>query len=140
MRQPGYLARCGQPVHPNDLLGHSCLVLGRGPESGAWRFRIGGKPVFINVRGPIRADSADMLLQLAIEGIGIVRLGEIAVARALQKRDLVPLLEHFEDDTDTYPLWAVLPPGDQRAPKVRVFLEFLLERLGVKPWRIASSK
>jgi hypothetical protein len=30
-------------------------------------------------------------------------------------------------DSETYPLWAVLPPGRNQAPKVTAFLDFLLE-------------
>jgi hypothetical protein len=34
-----------------------------------------------------------------------------------------------------FPLWALLPPGRQRVPKVKVFLDFLIERFGSAPWR-----
>ena len=59
-----------------------------------------------------------------MEGVGIVRLGELAVARALENRWLEPLLLDVQV-SEGYPLWAVLPPGRQRSPKVKVFLEFL---------------
>jgi len=32
-------------------------------------------------------------------------------------------------------LFALLPPGHHQAPKVRVFIDFLIERLGSAPWR-----
>jgi hypothetical protein len=35
-------------------------------------------------------------------------------------------------------LWALLPPGRQRLPKVKVFLDFLTERFGSAPWRNGS--
>ena len=69
-----------------------------------------------------------------MEGVGIVRLGELAVARALENRWLEPLLLDAQV-SEGYPLWAVLPPGRQRSPKVKVFLEFLADRLGSAPWR-----
>ena len=40
--------------------------------------------------------------------------------------------------SEGYPLWALLPPGRQRSPKVKVFLEFLNERLGLAPWRTTT--
>jgi DNA-binding transcriptional LysR family regulator len=79
-------------------------------------------------------DSSDVLLRLAMEGVGIVRLGELAVARALRNGSLEPLLLDVQV-SEGYPLWALLPPGRQRSPKVKVFLEFLTERLGLAPWR-----
>jgi hypothetical protein len=32
-------------------------------------------------------------------------------------------------------LYALLPPGRHQAPKVKVFIDFLIERLGSAPWR-----
>jgi DNA-binding transcriptional LysR family regulator len=82
----------------------------------------------------VSADSADLLVRLAIEGVGIVRLGEIAVARAIQNGLLEPLLQDSHE-SESFPLLAVMPPGRQRALKVKVFLDFLIERFGSAPWR-----
>jgi DNA-binding transcriptional LysR family regulator len=136
---PKYLARHGHPSQPSDLARHCCLTFSRIPGSTAWSFRVDGKEVSVNVKGSIGADSAGILLRLAIEGAGIVRLGEIAVADAVRKGRLKPLLQEFQEPAN-YPLWAVLPPGRQRAPKVKVFLEFLLEQFGKAPWRAPRKK
>ncbi len=73
---PSYLARHGWPAEPADLAHHACLILSRNPGSASWPFRVNGKLTRIDVRGPVSADSADMLLQLAIGGAGILRLSE----------------------------------------------------------------
>jgi DNA-binding transcriptional LysR family regulator len=135
---PDYLERHGRPEQPADLARHSCLTLSRNPESTTWPFRIGKDLVQVDVKGPISADSTAMLLNLAIEGAGILRLSEHVVGEAIQKGQLEPLLLGIEDP-ERYPLWAVLPPGRQQAPKVRVFLDFLLERIGATPWRGSSE-
>jgi DNA-binding transcriptional LysR family regulator len=131
---PKYLARHGRPVQPSDLARHSCLTLSRIPESAIWSFRVNGELVPVTVRGPLSADSADLLVRLAIEGVGIVRLGEIAVANAIRNGLLEPLLQDSHE-SESFPLWAVMPPGRQRALKVRVFLDFLIERFGSAPWQ-----
>jgi DNA-binding transcriptional LysR family regulator len=136
---PQYLARRGRPSEPSDLAQHSCLTLSRIPGSAVWSFRSDGKQLSVNVKGPVSADSAGMLLRLAIEGAGVVRLGEIAVAGPIHKGLLEPLLQDFQQ-SESHPLWAVLPPGRQRAPKVKVFLYFLLEQFGKAPWRNAQAK
>jgi DNA-binding transcriptional LysR family regulator len=135
---PKYLARHGRPVQPSDLARHSCLTLGRPPQSATWSFRINGRPVPINVRGPLSADSAELLVKLAIGGAGIVRLGELAVARAIEK-GLLEMLLQDSHEPESYPLWAVLPPGRQRALKVKVFLDFLIGRFSSAPWRTNSG-
>jgi DNA-binding transcriptional LysR family regulator len=136
---PGYLARHGRPVEPADLVRHACLTLNRNPGSASWPFRINGKLTRIDVKGPVSADSADMLLQLAIGGAGILRLSEHVVARSIHEGLLQPLLQDAQDP-ETYPLFALLPPGRHQAPKVRVFIDFLIERLGSAPWRMGVKR
>jgi DNA-binding transcriptional LysR family regulator len=113
---PSYLARHGRPVRPADLVHHSCLTLSRNPGSSTWRFQVGGELVRVDVKGPVSADSTEMLLGLAIEGAGILRLSEHIVGEAIRKRQLEPLLQDVQDP-HKYPLWALLPPGANRLRK-----------------------
>jgi len=131
---PDYLVRHGSPLVPSDLALHPCLTLNSSPAPTTWLFEKDGETVAVEVSGPVSADSSDVLVRLAVEGVGIVRLGELAVARALISGALVPLLQDVQVK-EGYPLWAVLPPGRQRSPKVKVFLEFLAESLGRSPCR-----
>jgi hypothetical protein len=41
-------------------------------------------------------------------------------------------------DPEIYPLYALLPPGRHQPPKVKVFIDFLIARLGCAPWRTGS--
>ena len=132
---PSYLAKHGRPVEPSDLVRHACLTLSRNPGSASWPFRTNGKLTRIDVKGLVSADSAEMLLQLAIGGAGILRLSEHVVARAIREGLLQPLLQDAQDPK-TYPLFALLPPGRHQTPKVRAFIDFLIERLGCAPWRM----
>jgi DNA-binding transcriptional LysR family regulator len=125
-------------VEPADLVRHACLTLSRNPGSASWPFRVNGKLTWIEVKGSVSAGSADMLLQLAIAGAGILRLSEHVVARSIHEGLLEPLLQDAQDP-QTYPLFALLPPGRHQALKVKVFIDFLTERLGSAPWRRASD-
>jgi DNA-binding transcriptional LysR family regulator len=136
---PKYLADRGRPMKLSDLARHDCLNLSHIPGSATWSFRAKGERVQVDVKGPVVADSAHMLLRLAIEGVGIIRLGDIVVARAIQEGFVEPLLQDLQEP-ENYPLWAVLPPGRQRTPKVKVFLDFLMERFGSAPWRNKRGK
>jgi DNA-binding transcriptional LysR family regulator len=131
---PGYLAKHGRPIRPSDLLTHSCLILSRNPGAANWTFQVKGRLVRVDVKGPISADSADMLLKLAIQGAGILRLSEHVVAGSIDDGLLQPLLQDMQDP-EAYPLYAILPPGRHQAPKVKAFVEFLIERLASAPWR-----
>jgi DNA-binding transcriptional LysR family regulator len=131
---PKYLARYGRPVHPFDLARYDCLTLSHFPGASRWPFQIDGQLVQVDVKGPVAADSAHMLLKLAIEGMGIICFGDNVVARAVRQGDLEVILQDFQQP-NRFPLWAMLPPGRQRTPKVKVFLDFLIERFGPAPWR-----
>jgi DNA-binding transcriptional LysR family regulator len=135
---PSYLAHHGRPAEPADLTRHACLILSRNPGSASWPFRVNGKLSRIDVKGPISTDSASMLLQLAVGGAGIVRLSEHVVARSIHEGLLESLLEEAQDP-ETYPLYALMPPGRHQASKVRAFIDFLVEGLGSAPWRPGSA-
>jgi DNA-binding transcriptional LysR family regulator len=136
---PAYLARHGRPVHPSDLEKHACLTLSHLAGSRIWTFAAGGEIARVEVGGPATADSAHMLLKLAISGAGIIRFGDIIVGNAIRDGLLVPLLEDWQEP-GTFPLWALHQAGRQRVPRVRAFMEFLSECFGGSPWRARPSK
>ena len=136
---PAYLAKRGTPLHPHDLARHMCLTLSHVPNSRLWLFNIGGDSVEIEVNGPVVADSAHMLLKLAVSGIGIIRFGDIIVAEAIRKGLLVPLMESFQQPAH-FPMWAIFQHRRQRTPRVKAFLDFLTERFASAPWRGSTGQ
>jgi DNA-binding transcriptional LysR family regulator len=136
---PSYLAKHGRPVRPHDLAQHVCLTLSHVPDSRSWSFDLGGEKVRMDVAGTIAADSAHMLLKLAMGGAGIVRFGDIIVAQAIREGRLVPLFEELQE-TGGLPLWAIFLQGRQRVPRVKAFLDFLIERFDEAPWRTTRTR
>lgn len=136
---PVYLARHGRPVHPSDLADHACLTLSHMAGSRVWPFTHGAEAIRVEVGGSIVADSAHMLLKLAISGAGVVRFGDIIVAQAIREGLLVPVLEDWQE-AGRFPLWALYQAGRQRVPRIRVFIDFLVERFGDSPWRAKPGK
>ena len=134
---PAYLKKHGTPLHPHDLAKHTCLTLSHVPDSRTWSFNVGGETVQVKVNGPVVADSAHMLVRLAINGAGIVRFGDIIVAQAIQDGRLIPVLESLQQ-RESFPLWAIFQAGRQRAPRVKAFVDFLMERFDTAPWRARS--
>ena len=79
------------------------------------------------------------MLQLAIGGAATLRVSEHVVARSIHEGLLEPLLRDAQEP-ETYPLFALQPAGCHQAPKVRVFIDFLIERLGSAPWRMGVER
>jgi DNA-binding transcriptional LysR family regulator len=121
---PAYLRRHGKPRHARDLLSHNCLHLSGFSRLAGWPMYVDGERVLLPVKGSVSSDSADMLLDLAVAGIGIIRLGDFLGEAALSAKQLVPLLANCHDDDPT-PLSALMPPGRQNIPRVRAFVDFL---------------
>jgi DNA-binding transcriptional LysR family regulator len=129
---PAYLARRGTPKRPEDLRGHDCVLMAGMPHLARWPFRSG----IVEVSGPVRADSANAVLDLALAGMGLIRFSDFALADHVRAGDLTPVLvdAHVRESV---PVWAVYPPARHKVPKTAAFVEFMRARFGHAPWRIA---
>lgn len=81
----------------------------------------------------IVVDNGEAALRLAIADGGIARLADLIAADAVREGKLRPVLKEATF-AEPVPLSAVYPQGRYRMPKVRVFLDFLVEQYGQCPW------
>jgi DNA-binding transcriptional LysR family regulator len=125
---PSYLRRHGKPRQAQDLISHNCLLLRGFSRLAQWPMYVNGERILIPVKGSMTSDSAEVLLELAIAGVGIIRFGDFLGQPALSAGRLIPLLESCHDDDPT-PLTALLPPGRQNIPRIRAFVQFLQGKL-----------
>jgi DNA-binding transcriptional LysR family regulator len=125
---PLYLEKHGTPQVPADLLQHNCLTL-PGPAWSQWPFHTHEGINRLAVSGTFTSDNADLLLDMAVAGLGIARLADFMVARALRDGALVRLLvdSHVPE---SFPIHALTVPGRHRAPRIRAFVDFLAEEFG----------
>jgi DNA-binding transcriptional LysR family regulator len=125
---PFYLEKHGTPRVPADLLQHNCLTL-PGPAWSQWPFHTHEGINRLAVSGTFTSDNADLLLDVAVAGLGIARLADFMVARALRDGALVRLLidSHVPE---SFPIHALTVPGRHRAPRIRAFVDFLAEEFG----------
>lgn len=132
---PDYLDRHGTPRVPADLSRHNCMVIPGVTHLARWPFHTPEGINRMEVRGNVTCDNADLLLDLAIAGHGIVRLGDALCGQAVKRGQLVPLLvDHHVDEP--FPIWVLVSPGRQRLPRMRVFIDFLVETFASAPWRV----
>ncbi|HEU0278163.1 MAG TPA: LysR family transcriptional regulator [Rhodanobacteraceae bacterium] len=126
-----YLDRHGRPEHPRDLLDHACLR-GRFPSGmmPAWEFERDGEIVKVEPTGPLVVEAgggADLAIDAAVAGAGIVYLFEDWLRPRLERGALEPVLE---------PWWQAFSgpflyfPGRRLVPApLRAFVEFIKARL-----------
>ena len=89
---PSYLARHGTPQRPEDLARHNCIVSRDHAYLNRWSFKIDDRIVEIDVRGRVAVSEGEAQMQLALQGVGIVRLTRLTLAQAIREGSLVPLL------------------------------------------------
>ena len=123
---PDYLKRAGTPQQPEALLQHACLRYGREGQNG-WELQVNGKAKWLAVQGPMVSNNGEVLRDAALAGLGLVLLPAFIVENALQRGELVTVL----DDCQPPPLSlnAVYPQHRQRSEVNRQLLAFLQARL-----------
>lgn len=126
---PAYLAARGEPLRPEDLHDHNCLNFNFRRAEPVWPFRQDGTDCALTVSGNIEANNGETLVQLALRGVGIARVGVFNVEEDIAAGRLVPLLEVFNPG-DREAIHAVFVGGANMPARVRVFVDYLAERLG----------
>jgi DNA-binding transcriptional LysR family regulator len=129
---PAYLTRRGMPKRPDDLRQHDCVLMANMPQLSRWPFRTGS----VQVSGPVEVDSANAVLEMGLAGVGLIRLGDFAVADHVREGALVPVLTELHAP-GSFPICVVYPPARHKVPKTAAFVEFMKARFGHAPWRIA---
>lgn len=131
---PQYLAKHGTPRRPADLARHDCLNFTRdSPAWVPWMVTERGRVHEVAVTGPVDTNQGEMLLALALAGVGIVRLAEFHVADALRTGALLRLLPGFQDET-VDPIYALYSSRRHLSVRVRAFLDFLEAKFRRPGW------
>lgn len=118
---------------PANLAKHVCISLAVG-EATRWPSRTARGIEQFNMSARVTSDNGEVALRLALDGAGIVRLGDLLVGDPIRRGLLVPLLLDVHH-AEPIALSAVYLAGRHRMPKVRVFLDFLIEQFARAPWR-----
>lgn len=99
---------------------------------------VDGTTQSVPVRGNVKTNLADILIEMACSGVGIVRIAEFCAADYLRSGQLVPLLQSFESTNDQ-PIIAYYRSRKHLSPRIRVFLDFLQEEFSQQPWKAAAG-
>lgn len=125
---PGYLAKRGEPVKPSDLAHHACLHY-RYPSTGKlapWPVRQSRtSPGELALPMTVVVSDLDSLRYLAQKGRGITCLPDFSIKVALATGALKTVLDRHMNQTAAF--WILWPSSKQMTPKVRIFVDFVVE-------------
>ncbi|WP_101926853.1 MULTISPECIES: LysR family transcriptional regulator [Luteimonas] len=127
---PGYIAQHGEPLHPDDLQHHRTLVMrkSRNPQNRyVWSLTDGEALREFPVNPQLVANDPSALNWAVLQGEGLLLTGDV-MAKALVEAGLVQrVLAGWTGPEMDFN--AVFAGGRLVSPKVRAFVDFLIERL-----------
>jgi DNA-binding transcriptional LysR family regulator len=137
---PAYLKRHAAPEAPADLAGHACLLVRESDHRfDTWPLRRerDKAETRVRVQGPLTSNSGEMVRDWCIAGRGIMLRSLWDVAPQLASGQLVRVLPAYAMwDADIH--W--LAPHRAQTPKrVRLLIDFLVERFRAEPWKLTPS-
>lgn len=133
---PGYLAQHGHPATPDQLVDHNCLTYASAPPPGWWCFAGFHRDTALPVRGTLRTDDTEALLEAAVAGIGIVHLASWLVSDQVRAGKLVILFPEISapPKTSRSAIHAVRMPGRSHKAKAQLFIAHLESCFGDPPY------
>ncbi|MFZ6773343.1 LysR substrate-binding domain-containing protein [Undibacterium sp. SXout7W] len=134
---PGYLSKRGRPKCLADLTSHDCLLYrDRNQTFGVWRMSGPNGLESTKVTGPMGSNHADIVLNWALEGRGIILLASWDVAALLNSGKLERVLPDYHQPAD---IWAVTPARLDTSTKLRICTQFLISHLRQGPHAVNTS-
>jgi DNA-binding transcriptional LysR family regulator len=120
---PSYLARCGIPEKPQDLLHHDCLGIrvSQGGARYAWELERGRKTWRVPVHGAVTSNDTELSRLLALAGVGLVYAFEPQIADDLRRGALRLVLEQYAAAVPGFFLY--FPSRSQVSPAFRAFVD-----------------
>jgi DNA-binding transcriptional LysR family regulator len=132
---PAYTSRRGVPQSIEELRSHNCLTYGRTAAS-VWRFYRGEAEVGrIEVSGNIHSRDGDSIYVATLAGVGVSIQPIWRVSEDIAAGRLVALFpSHWVSSIGATAIYAYYPHRQHLAPKIRVFIDFLLRTFGSPPY------
>jgi DNA-binding transcriptional LysR family regulator len=127
---PQYLARHGEPVHPDDLQHHRVLAMNKYGQNGNgyfWTLHDGNAATQFRIDPVLVANDPAALHPALLAGEGLMLTADVIV-RAYAERGLIQRVLAGWTGMPAE-LNAVFPRGQAKSPKVRAFVDFLVERI-----------
>ncbi|MGR4868296.1 LysR family transcriptional regulator [Variovorax sp. LARHSF232] len=125
---PIYWRKHGIPKRPADLAQHVGLTGSSGGLNPRWRFEENGGPVDVPIKSRMDATEGGPLIQVALQGFGVVYLPALMVQPHIDHGELQPVLQDYVRK-DMW-LYAAYLQRRHNSAALRALLDFLESRVG----------
>ncbi|MEQ9258553.1 MAG: LysR family transcriptional regulator [Roseovarius sp.] len=122
---PNYLQKYGRPTKIDDLNEHKLLHYSSQANGSVWKLTApSGEKRQVRTAGGLSVNDGQSLLNAAISGLGIAYLPSFLYSNAMKEGLVVDVIPDLP--VETQGIYAVYPPGRFTQPKVRAFIDFLV--------------
>ncbi len=128
---PAYLSQHEPITYPTDLQKHNCIILKQDEISNnIWRFQHANQNEHVRVKGNLVSNDGEIVVNWALDGLGVLVRAEWDVQKYLDAGQLVRLLPEYElPDADIY---VVYPERKFVSAKAKAFISFLMDYVSKK--------
>ncbi len=126
---PAYIARHGEPLHPDELQHHRTLAMQKNRRGNGyyWSLDDGSGPAEFRIDPILVANDPGPLDGALLCGEGVTLATDVTIRPYLQQGHVQRVLPGWTGPQ--YDFNAVFPRGRSQSPKVRAFVDFLVERV-----------
>ena len=126
---PGYIKRHGEPLHPDDLKHHRALAMHKSLRNGSyiWTLNDGEKSGDFRVDPVLVANDPAALTGALMSGEGLMLASDVTIKRLAEQGLVQRVLAGWTGPEMDFN--AVFQRGAAQSPKVRAFVDFLVDRL-----------
>ena len=131
---PGYIAKHGMPRELDALAGHRCLTFGDSGPAATWNFEHDGALLQFRPAAALAINSSQPLREAMLGSAGIALLPTFVVGEDIRAGRAVHVLPGLKPVGMFGSQVAAVYLQDRfLPPKVRAFIDFLLEKMGERP-------
>jgi DNA-binding transcriptional LysR family regulator len=127
-----YFTKHGRPRVPEELSQHNCLINRNVYNSNTWQFHKNQSSKNITVTGNFQTNTGGAVYRATLSHLGIAVLPTWFVGENVKQGFLQTVLEDYEVTLPALTqsgVYALYPAGQYLPPKVRVFIDYLTEKL-----------
>lgn len=135
---PRYWRAHGKPRRPADLVDHVALTSTNASPNPQWRFEENGAAVDVPVKSRMDATEGGPLVQVALQGFGVVYLPALLVQPHIDHGELEPALQGYVRK-DMW-LYAAYLQRRHNTAALRALLDFLETRIGQRAKQLSMRK
>jgi DNA-binding transcriptional LysR family regulator len=126
----GYLETHGRPNSPEDLQHHQCIGAAIAAQNWSFENWNDGKPVNVNFR--VRANNMSFCREMLRKHLGIARMPKAFCLEDVASGKVEEVLADYH--VPTVGIHALYPSRRHLNPKVRLFIDHMIESLDEHPW------